>query len=73
MHTLERLILSPRIAADVAARLRTAQIKSPAPPRRDAQNPCTEVRRIEGGLTIVFLPPVLSGEQTHSPPSQIRL
>jgi len=71
MHTLERLILSPRLAADVAARLRTAQIKSPPP--RNAPYLRAEVCEVENGLTMVFLPPALSGEHNRSARPQTRL
>ncbi|CUH60490.1 hypothetical protein THS5294_01784 [Thalassobacter stenotrophicus] len=71
MHTLERLILSPRLAADVAARLRTAQTKSPPP--RNVQHLRAKVCEVESGLTMVFLPPALSGEHNHSAKPQTRL
>ena len=71
MHTLERLILSPRLAADVAARLRTAQTKSPPP--RNVQHLGAEVCEVESGLTMVFLPPALGGEHIRSARPQTRL
>lgn len=73
MHTLERLILSPRLAADVAARLRSAQTKSPVLPARNAPHLHAKVCEVESGLTMVFLPPVLSREHNRSARPQTRL
>jgi len=61
MKHLERLMLDPRVAACVAARLKVEQVRTLAPHayhRRRPPHGTVKVCKLDHDLTLVFLPPL---------------